>query len=102
MKEGRPNKMFAQWRSSDGQLLFLPFSLCGNKSPPPDQFLIRRLTEQARPLAVTLHSLIPLRSSTPPSLLPRSRTCPADLTQTSKNLQKKKKKPEFISLCRDG
>lgn len=36
------------------------------KDFPPDQFFIRRLTEQARPLALTLYSLIPPQPSTPP------------------------------------
>lgn len=84
--------MLAQWQFSDRQLLFLPFSLCGNTVSPLDQFFIRRLTEQVRPLALTLHSLIPLWSSTPPSLLPRPQTHtnrrPVDLTQTSKPAKK--------------
>lgn len=66
--------MLAQWPFSDRQLLFLTLSLRGKTVSPLDQSFIRRLTEQVRPLALTLHSLIPLQPSTPPSLLPWSPT----------------------------
>ena len=46
---------------------FFCFSLCGEKDFPPEQFFIRRLTEQACPLALTLYSLIPPQSFTPQS-----------------------------------
>lgn len=45
------------------QTSFLCFSLCADKDFPLDQFFIRRLTEQACPLDLTLHSLIPPHSS---------------------------------------
>lgn len=47
---------------------FFCFSLCAEKDFPLDQFFIRRLTEQACPLTLTLYSLIPSQSSTPPAL----------------------------------
>lgn len=45
------------------------------KDFPPDQFFIRRLTEQGCPLDLTPYSLIPPQHSTPPSLfLSRTRS----------------------------
>lgn len=70
--------LFTTPRTNFSRLLFFVSSpRAAKKDLPLDQSLIRRLTEQACPLALTLYSLIPPPPSTPPFSLP-----PAEHTHT--------------------